>query len=79
MALTTHLMACGWFILACSSMSAEAGDPHTCGRDSWAMQMHMLDGSNNHLSTGSTDLVYMCIYIERDREVIELRTAVWAA
>ena len=50
MTIVTHLMACGWFIIACSSMTAGAGDPHTCGRDSWAMKMYMLDGSDQHLS-----------------------------
>ena len=50
MFIATHLMACGWFILACSSMTASAGDPHTCGVDSWAMKMSMLDGSNRTLS-----------------------------
>ena len=46
----THLMACGWFILACSSLTASAGDPHTCSSDSWAMQMSSLDGTTKHLS-----------------------------
>lgn len=50
MFIATHLMACGWFILACSSMTASAGDPHTCGVDSWAMKMSMLDGSDRTLS-----------------------------
>ena len=38
MCIGTHLTACGWFLLACSSLSIGAMDPHICDVGSWALQ-----------------------------------------
>ena len=38
MALGTHWTACGWFLIACSSLSIGAMDPHTCNVGSWALK-----------------------------------------
>ena len=38
MSLGTHLTACGWFLLACSSISAGANQSHICGTGSWALR-----------------------------------------
>lgn len=38
MSVGTHLTACIWFMLACSSLSLGAYDPHVCEVDSWALQ-----------------------------------------
>ena len=34
----THLTACVWFLLACSSLSNDFSDPHTCNVNSWALK-----------------------------------------
>jgi hypothetical protein len=34
----THLIACGWFLLACASLSVDATDPNLCKVESWALQ-----------------------------------------
>ena len=36
MSMGTHLTACIWFMLACSSLSLEPYDPHVCDVESWA-------------------------------------------
>ena len=38
MAVGTHWTACGWFLIACSSLSIGAMDPHTCNVGSWALK-----------------------------------------
>ena len=39
MCLGTHLTACGWFLLACSSLSIGTVDPHVCNVGSWALHI----------------------------------------
>ena len=44
MIIVTHLVACGWFIISCLSLSIGAEDPHTCQVDSWVINSNVGEG-----------------------------------
>ena len=59
MAIGTHWTACGWFLLACSSLFIGASETHLCNAGSWAFSEALGKGlgENPSFSTRNINVI----------------------